>query len=179
MPGEPALRGIFAELETAARRRLAEWMPGDPAIRRSADMRYGEQVFEIGVPLDAVDWGGADLPSRLAEAFHRRHEALFTYAMHGEEVVLVTARVAAVGRLPGSPAPAPPDREAAAPLGPRRAVIGGREIALPVHGFERLTPDQCIAGPAIVESDTTTVLLLPGDLARLDARGWLEVELPA
>jgi hypothetical protein len=29
-----------------------------------------------------------------------------------------------------------------------------------------------------VESDTTTVLLLPGDLASLDARGWLEIALP-
>jgi hypothetical protein len=28
-----------------------------------------------------------------------------------------------------------------------------------------------------VESDTTTVLLLEGDTARLDARGWLEVEV--
>jgi N-methylhydantoinase A len=35
-----------------------------------------------------------------------------------------------------------------------------------------------VAGPAIVESDTTTVLLLPGDAARMDARGWLEITLP-
>jgi N-methylhydantoinase A len=33
-------------------------------------------------------------------------------------------------------------------------------------------------GPAIVESDTTTVLLLPGDRARMDARGWLDIALP-
>ena len=36
---------------------------------------------------------------------------------------------------------------------------------------------QC-AGPAIIESDTTTVLLLAGDVARMDGRGWLVVTLP-
>jgi N-methylhydantoinase A len=35
-----------------------------------------------------------------------------------------------------------------------------------------------VSGPAIVESDTTTVLLLPGDSATMDARGWLSVTLP-
>jgi N-methylhydantoinase A len=35
-----------------------------------------------------------------------------------------------------------------------------------------------VQGPAIVESDTTTVLLLPGDAARMDARGWLDIAVP-
>jgi N-methylhydantoinase A len=32
-----------------------------------------------------------------------------------------------------------------------------------------------LQGPAIVESPTTTVLLLPGDSARMRAEGWLEI----
>ena len=179
LPEEPAIRALFAELEAAARARMAAWMPGDPAIRRSADMRYGEQVFEVGVPLDAVDWDAPGLPAQLGEAFHARHEALFTYALRGEEVVLVTARLAAIGRLPALPAPAPPDRGAATPFATRRAFVDGALRDLPVFGFGDLAPGQPIPGPAIVESDTTTVLLLPGDVARLDARGWLEVVLPA
>jgi N-methylhydantoinase A len=50
---------------------------------------------------------------------------------------------------------------------------------VPVLAFAALAPDQAVPGPAIVESDTTTVLLLPGDAARMDARGWLEVAVPA
>jgi N-methylhydantoinase A len=42
-----------------------------------------------------------------------------------------------------------------------------------------LAPDQVVAGPAIIESDTTTVLLLPGDTARMDGRGWLDIAVPA
>ncbi|WP_270938034.1 hydantoinase/oxoprolinase family protein, partial [Falsiroseomonas oryzae] len=179
LPDDAALRALFAGLEQEARARLAAWMPGAPEIRRSADMRYGEQVFEVGVPLDAVPWDVTPdppgLPARVAEAFHARHEALFTYALRGEEVVLVTARVAAVGKLPARPAPLLPVRAPAAPSGMRRARIGGAMHDLPVWGFGELAPDQRVAGPAIVESDTTTVLLLPGDVARLDAGGWLEV----
>jgi N-methylhydantoinase A len=177
LPAESDLRALYAALEADARARLAAWMPGVPEIRRSADMRYGEQVFEVAVPLDGVDWDAAGLPARVTEAFHQRHEALFTYALRGEEVVLVTARVAAVGKLPTRPAPLLPARATAEPVGVRRAMVAGALHDLPVWSFSELAPDQRVTGPAIVESNTTTVLLLPGDSARLDARGWLEVEV--
>jgi N-methylhydantoinase A len=171
LPSDDALHALFGGLEDEARARLATWMSGTPEIRRSADMRYGEQVFEIGVPLDGV----ALTADAVAEAFHARHEALFTYALRKEEVVLVTARVAAVGRLPSRPAPLLPMRAETEPMGERRAVVASEPRDLPVWRFDTLAPDQRVHGPAIVESDTTTVLLLPGDAARLDARGWLDV----
>jgi N-methylhydantoinase A len=177
LPAEADLRTLFAQLEAEARGRIAAWMPGDPAIRRSADMRYGEQVFEVAVPLDGVAWDAPGLPARLAEAFHQRHEALFTYALRGEEVVLVTARVAAIGRLPARAAPPIAPRAPAAADGRRRAMLAGEARDLPVWSFAALAPGQRVTGPAIVESDTTTVLLLEGDSARLDGRGWLELAI--
>jgi len=175
MPDEATLRALFAELEEQARLRLSTWVAGTPELRRSADMRYGEQVFEIGVPLDGVEWTAPGLPARLTEAFHSRHEALFTYALRGEEGVLVTARVAAIRRLEPRAAPLVPARPAATPIGLREAWIGGATRPLPVFSFDALAPSQSVPGPAIIESETTTVLLLPGDVARLDPRGWLEV----
>ncbi|NCY26225.1 MAG: hypothetical protein EBX37_15710, partial [Alphaproteobacteria bacterium] len=47
-----------------------------------------------------------------------------------------------------------------------------------VHSFGALEDGAAIHGPAIVESATTTILLLPGDEARMDGRGWLMVALP-
>ena len=77
-------------------------------------MRYGEQIFEVNVVLDGIDWDAADLLDQLAAAFHCRHEELYTYAMPDQEAVLVNARVAVVGRLPDPPQePALPDRPAA------------------------------------------------------------------
>ncbi|MBW8270335.1 hydantoinase/oxoprolinase family protein [Caldovatus aquaticus] len=181
VPPDDALRTAFATLEAEGRARVAAWFGGQVETRRAADMRYGEQVFEIAVPLDQLDWDSPGLAERVREAFHRRHEALFTYALRGEEVVLVNARVAVVGRLPAMPVPEAPAAAApAAPVARRRILLAdGGTAEAPVFDFAALAPDQRLDGPAIVESDTTTVLLLPGDAARMDARGWLEVEVPA
>ena len=66
----------------------------------------------------------------------------------------------------------------AAPFATRRARLGGAEQDLPVFDFVALAPGQEVAGPAIIESDTTTVLLLDGDVAQMDGRGWVTVTLP-
>jgi N-methylhydantoinase A len=176
MPEEAALRDLFGALEAEARARMSDWFRGDIAIRRSADMRYGEQVFEIGVPLDEVEWEGEGLSARVQEAFHARHEQLFTYALRGEEVVLVNARVAAIGRLPQLPSPEPAPVISTPPRRRRVLLDGWQEV--PVHAFAGLAPGETVQGPAILESDTTTVLLLPGDVARMDRRGWLDIALP-
>jgi N-methylhydantoinase A len=179
VPEDAVLRTIWAGLEAEGRARVASWFGGKVETRRAADMRYGEQVFEITVPLDAVEWDATGLRGRVTDAFHARHETLFTYALLEEEVVLVNARLAVIGRLPPMP---PPEAVAggipAASFTTRRAQIEGVEQELPVFDFTALAAGQEIAGPAIVESDTTTVLLLPGDTARMDGHGWLAMVLP-
>jgi N-methylhydantoinase A len=169
-----ALRAAFAEMDQEGRARLA-WFDGDVTVRRSADMRYGEQVFEIAVDLEGLDWGAADLAKRIEAAFHRAHEALYTYASPDQDVVLVNARASVIGRLPAVASGATGGAgESGSPKGRRRAWLGGW-TELPVFDFAALGADQVLAGPAIVESDTTTVLLRSGDTARFDARGWLDI----
>ncbi|MGD9882090.1 hydantoinase/oxoprolinase family protein [Reyranella sp.] len=179
VPEDAVLRTIWAGLEAEGRARVASWFGGKVETRRAADMRYGEQVFEITVPLEAVEWDATGLRGRVTDAFHARHETLFTYALPEEEVVLVNARLAVIGRLPPMQ---PPEAVAAgipaAACATRRAQIEGVERELPVFDFTALAAGQEIAGPAIVESDTTTVLLLPGDTARMDGHGWLAMVLP-
>src|SRR6185312_8149988 len=69
------LRHIFDEMEADGRERLAAArFEGPIRARRSADMRYGEQIFEISVELDEVDWTRNDLVQQIADAFHARHE---------------------------------------------------------------------------------------------------------
>jgi N-methylhydantoinase A len=174
------LQAAFAAMEDEGRARLA-WFDGEVALHRSADMRYGEQVFEIPVDLQGVDWESPALATTLADMFHAAHERLYTYALRDQEAVLVHARLSVIGRL------AQVDRlisgNSLMEAGPkaRRNVYLGGWIEVPVFDFPALAADQRIAGPAVVESDTTTVLLRPGDTARFDARGWLDVaiDLPA
>jgi N-methylhydantoinase A len=170
------LRELYALLERLGRRRLAEaGFEGPVRVLRAADMRYGEQIFEIKVDLDDIDWQAPDLLEAIGEAFHRRHEALYTYALRDREGVLVNARLAAVGALPAVPVEARgPARASAAAQGERRVWLGGWR-RVPVWALEALAPEQTVAGPAVIEAPTTTVVLRPGDGARATAEGWLDV----
>ncbi len=169
-----ALKASFADMEREGRARLS-WYDGQVVALRSADMRYGEQVFEIAVPLHDVDWEAPTLARDIGEAFHRAHEGLYTYALRDQDVVLVNARVSVIGRLPAAPsASSSATAEPARAKGNRRVHLGGW-TEIPVFDFLALAADQVVSGPAIVESDTTTVLLRAGDRARFDRRGWLDV----
>ena len=170
------LRGVFAEMEAEGRRRLAEArFEGPVSVRRSADMRYGEQIFEILVDLDGIDWSRGDIVRQMADAFHARHQELYTYALRDQEAVLVNARVAVIGQLPALPTELPPAASApSAPRFQRRCHIGGwREVS--VFGFDELAVGQVVEGPAIIESSTTTILLRQGDRAQATPLGWLDV----
>ena len=170
-----SVRTLFDGMEAEGRARLDRGFDGPVQIRRSADMRYGEQIFEVDVPLDVVDWNSADVMAQIAECFHKRHEALFTYALRDQEAVLVNARVAVIGVLP-----APPDEprpEATKPTEPmaRRPVYMGGWADTAIYDLGSLAPEQVVKGPAIVESKTTTVVLRPGDTATVTPQRWLDV----
>src|SRR4051812_37959639 len=81
------VRALFAELEQQAAGRLRTWFNGPVDIERSAELRYGEQIFEIDVSLDGLDWNATDLIDQIERRFHRKHEELYTYASPGQEVV--------------------------------------------------------------------------------------------
>jgi len=169
------VKHLFDEMEAEGLARLRASFAGPARAARSVDMRYGEQVFEITVPLDDVDWNAADPLPQIVERFHRRHEALYTYSMPDQEAVLVNARVAVSGIL--EELPQEPDLPAGPPTSPEteRRIYLDDWIAAPVYAFDRLAPSQVISGPAIVESATTTVLLRPGDRAAVTPQGWLDI----
>jgi len=172
-----AVRVAFADMERDGRARLGCYS-GQIEIRRSADMRYGEQVFEIAVPLDGVDWESPSLAAEIEAAFHRRHEALYTYSMRSQDVVLANARASVLlhlSRPAGEDAARSSAGEGASrPKGQRRVYLGAW-AEVPIFDFSTLGAGQQIAGPAIIESDTTTVLLRLGDRGRFNGLGWLDV----
>jgi N-methylhydantoinase A len=174
-----AVKRLFDDMEEEGMRRLRASFAGPARAARSVDMRYGEQVFEITVPLDDVDWSLADPLPQIVERFHRRHEALYTYAMPDQESVLVNARVTVSGILEELPQePDLPAAPAAMPRAERRIYLDDWVLA-PVYRFDALAPAQQIAGPAIIESAMTTVLLRPGDRARATPQGWLDIAVAA
>ena len=172
------VRDLFAALEQQAAGRLRGWFDGPISTERSAEMRYGEQVFEIDVALDGLEWNAADIVERIEDRFHHRHEELYTYASRGQEVVFVNARVAAIGevaqRRRGDVTQTA--QGICSPRAKRRAYLGEwREV--PVYALDDLKPGHSLAGPAIIEAETTTVLIDTGDRVTVNALGWLDIVL--
>jgi len=172
------VRALFAQLEQQAAGRLRAWFDGPMTIERSAEMRYGEQIFEIDVALDDLDWDAASLVDGIEDRFHRRHEELYTYASRDQEVVFVNARVAAVGEVSrrGEKEKSAPSAAACMPRATRQAFFGGwREV--PVFSLDGLQPGHSIIGPGIIEAETTTVVVGAGDRVTVNALGWLDIAL--
>ncbi len=174
-----AVKHLFEKMEAEGMARLRASFAGPARAARTVDMRYGEQVFEITVPLDDVDWSIDDPLPQIVERFHRRHEALYTYSMPDQESVLVNARVTVSGIL--EELPQEPNLSATPAASPRseRRIYLEDWVSAPVYAFDALAPAQRINGPAIVESAMTTMLLRPGDTAIVTPHGWLDIAIPA
>ncbi len=180
-----ALKRLFVEMEADGIARLrtspgsgsGSGFDGPVRVTRSVDMRYGEQVFEIAVGLDGVDWTQADPLPQIVERFHHRHEELYTYSNPDQETVLVNARTTVTRILAALPQePALPEAAAIAPRSERRIYLD-EWVRVPIYDFERLAPAQDVAGPAILEGAMTTVLLRPGDSATVTRLGWLDIAI--
>jgi N-methylhydantoinase A len=170
------LRRVFARMEADGRKRLGAFK-GPVSVRRSLDMRYGEQIFEIQVSLDGVDLARGDLLDEVAARFHRRHEELYAYSAPGQETVIVNARVAVVGELPPLPAGHGVSERRAAPKAAHRRVYLGDWVDVPVYRLDDLPAAWETMGPALLESATTTVLVREGERLAVTPHGWLDMRM--
>src|SRR2546421_540748 len=170
------LRRLFAAMEADGRKRLGVF-DGPVSVRRSLDMRYGEQIFEIPVSLDGVDVARADLRDEIVARFHRRHEELYAYSAPGQEVVVVNARVAVVGELPPLATGRGDVVRHETPKAARRRVWLGDWVEVPVFRLDDLPAGWETKGPALFESPTTTVLARPAERVSVTPHGWLDLRL--
>ena len=169
------VREVFSEMELEGRSRLKEAFDGDVSISRSADMRYGEQIYEVDVSLDDVDFSDDDLLKSISDRFHKRHEELFTYSLPDQDAVLVNGRLAAIGALPDLPQEPKTEARVASGHHTTRKIFLAGWVDAPVFNLEELVPSQEIEGPAIIESSTTTVVLRSDDKAEVTDNLWLNI----
>ena len=142
------------------------------ALRRSMDLRYESQNYEIEVPVER----GADAEA-LRLKFGQIHHRLYEYATD-EPVEGVNLRVAALVTTEAAPPVSESRADAAAgPPGERRVYhTGGGWIPTPVYPRGGLVPGVATDGPAIVEDLWSTILISPGQRFRSDSHGRLWVE---
>ncbi len=173
------LRTILDQLAGQGRDKLQDQgvAPGAVEIQYSADMRYLDQIYEVTVPLPDPTQPDATFVNQLTANFHRRYEELYSYNQQEQEVRLVTLRVAAVGKLPRvAQSGEHGEGSAAAPVGSRSVYLSEWQEA-PIYAADGLPAGAEIPGPAIVESEFTTILVSPGDVATVDAMGGVELRV--
>lgn len=163
---------LFADMERKAREILGGTR-GKVELRRFAHLCYPGQTFDLTVPMGN---GAGRITRRLWEAtierFHDLHEALHTYAVREEKPILRGVRLTVVQQVTKPELPMfKTTRSPARPVGYRRAYFAGRFLRTPVFHGPSLRPGQKLAGPAIVEEPFTTIVLQPGDHARIDSLG--------
>lgn len=155
-PEDSSLENWFGELETRARQVLPEGV-----LRRSLDMRYRGQGYELRVP-----WS----PS-FVESFHEEHARRYGYSDRAREVEVVNLRV----RASVLPAVHEWERCASGSGDLSRALIGKTSIfaegewqPASVYARERLAPGDVVQGASIVTEYSATTFLPSYATARVD-----------
>ncbi|MGP1254390.1 MAG: caprolactamase subunit alpha [Kiloniellales bacterium] len=149
-------------------------------VKRSMDMRYVGQVHECTVEIGTFDISESTV-GQVMQAFHDRHEQLYTYAEPHSTIEVVNIESTLYGRVDK---PKPPriadgsDVEAAVKT--RRQMIfsaDGTQVEAPVYDGAQLGAGSVIAGPAVIEEETTTIVIEPNWMAELDVSGCYRVGL--
>tara|TARA_B100000809_G_scaffold256423_1_gene296382 strand:- start:537 stop:2624 length:2088 start_codon:yes stop_codon:yes gene_type:complete len=141
---------------------------------RSLEMRYVGQIHECTVNIDFFEITEETLEN-IKEAFHNRHEELYTYSEKDSPVELVNIESTIYGRI---------DRPNYSELENKGQINDalkisrnlifsekGNSLKTPVYDGNKLSPGNLIDGPAVVEEDTTTLVIESGWFLELHKSG--------
>ncbi|MDD9955925.1 MAG: hydantoinase/oxoprolinase family protein [Anaerolineaceae bacterium] len=176
----PDLDETFADMSRRVHEALQreDVAAADIRSERHADMRYLGQEHTVKVPLaeGCIDAAAVD---GLLERFHQAHEQTYTFRLDSP-VELVNYHVTAFGLVP-----APEigrvcgDGLTLADAGKgRREVYFDDPVPLQADIFERdrLPVGEALAGPAVIEEPTATILVFPQQRAWRDRNGLIHIQ---
>lgn len=165
---------LFREMSGEAEAALGDAGFGKKEIesRRVAFLCYPGQTFDMKVPFPGSGAVRRASLDEMVEAFHAQHEAVHTYASRDQVPILRAVGLEAHAQAPRPEFPrlAGTARKPAAREF-RTAFFDGRPRRTAIHDGTELRARQVIEGPAIIEEKLTTIVVYPGQSARLDAHG--------
>lgn len=178
---EPArLEDAYRELEDQASAVLREagFAPEAMQLAREMDLRYLGQQWDVRV---ALDGGGPPDRATVRRSFEAEHERLFGHFQPGGIIEVTKLRLIGIGLLPPlQPAMGAAAAGPASPLERRPVYLDARRgrIEIAVYRGADLSPGHRVAGPLLVEEQTTTVFVGPDDLLEVDAADNFVIHLP-
>ena len=177
-----SLTSVWKTLEDQAREQLKidGFSLNQMHFRRSANMHYKGQIFELTVPAPDGDFDRNKI-SELEEAFGQEHERTYGHRAGPEEPVeIVNAQLIGMG-IPDRPRI--PEKVTAERRGPtgvlptRKAYFGPEAGWLDTPVIHRADLAESRSGPCIVEEYDATCLIPPGAKANLDQNGNIIIDL--
>lgn len=171
---------IIAELVGRAQAFFDKAGPGarDQRIDLAIEARYPSQVWEIEVPLRGARFDTEEDVAALIADFHARHTDLFSFRDDGDAVEIMSWRALARCRLSDAKAIRLGDEgQGIGALSHRRMFF--RETGMvdaPAYRLEQLPVETEVHGPAIVDSNFTTIVINPGARAVRRPGGHLVVQ---
>jgi N-methylhydantoinase A len=173
-------------LEELARERMAKdgIAPERLSLQFSLDMRHKGQINEVEVALEESRVDG-DFQDRLRSRFYARYEQLYGRgsSFRGGRLEVVTFRLRAGAETPRPRLVAAESMTkdiVAEARRPSRKVYWAdlkREADTPIYDGTVLRPGNAVAGPTVVETPDTTVVVHPGQTLHVDRFGNFEIEL--
>ena len=176
-----AINALADELHAHARSELAGAGVGDDRIEYTwlLNLVYPGQTFDTAIPIERPHGSTIDGAAIAAcvETFHRRNEAARLIEARAQEPTIRGVRLVATGRVP-RPTPRSLDVSAArANPTSRRVWCGGTWTEAAVHDLEALGRDDTVSGPAVLQSQFTTIVLRPADVARVLTNGDVLIDI--
>lgn len=142
----------------------------DVLFKRTADMRYVGQFHEVETDMPNGNLT-RDIVDAAGNAFARKHEELYTFAMPWKAVEILTLRLKAT--TPNAPFALP--QVAQGGVDPTKALkrrrtcrFNGRDVDTPIYDGEKVMAGNIISGPAIIEETTTTVVIPEAYICSVD-----------
>ncbi|HEX2215454.1 MAG TPA: hydantoinase/oxoprolinase family protein [Xanthobacteraceae bacterium] len=165
---------VALEREGAAMLDRAGVAPAQRRFERSIDARYARQSYELVVPAPPRTIDAAAL-NQIAEAFHDRHRATYGHDNRGEPVQIVSVRVAAIGAIPPLTIRHRPPQSAAGAVKATRPVWfrATGAVDATIYNRSRLPAEWQEAGPLVIESLESTILVPPGWTSKMSQDGFI------
>jgi N-methylhydantoinase A len=171
---------LLARLEGQCREFIAG--PGAGSIEQviefTAEARYPSQIWEIEVPLRGNRFSSEQDIADLREDFHNTHEEIFAIADRKSEVEVVGWRANVRCRLRDGVQWRVKEAVAGTvevPASRKAYFADGGLVDTKVLRFEDMARGEEVAGPAIIESSFTTVVVDPGASAQRSTAGSLVI----
>ena len=154
----------------------------DREIRFFVEARYPYQIWEISVPLRSNRIRSKMELTALVEDFHDVHERIFAIKEPGQYIECVYWRAVAIGRTPGLAM----RQEEYGGENPSDALVGTRKayfhdlggyVDTKIYRANKLRYGNKVTSPAIIEEETTTIVVFTGAEATVTKLGSYLLEI--